>query len=92
MTTKSIQQRAEEHTTKAMIGNKVDQQLDFRFGRLITDAYTAGATDERRELAVAVLEIIEALEAYDFGAGTIGHDTLVKHAELIARLREEVSK
>jgi hypothetical protein len=96
MTTKSIQQRAEEWClehedhSSYVAGSQYAKPSIQVAKDLSIEAYTAGATDERSELGSFALEIVEALEAYDFGAGTIGHDKLAKHAELIARLRGEL--
>jgi len=87
MTTKSIQQRAEEYvqTTKGIHWLNTSE---------VEAGYTAGATDERRELGKIILEMVQRFEnnhKYDEKfRGFIGSHPMRKHAELIATLREEL--
>ena len=34
----------------------------------------------------AIKDLAQALESYDFGPGTVGHDTLKKHEKIIAEV------
>ena len=87
MTTKSIQQKAEDYARSvAMTATDAEN---------IAKDYTAGATNERRELGKVILEMAEAREkiigkSVSFRAWDILDVPFNKHAELIARLREEL--
>lgn len=52
--------------------------------------YLSGPIDEKlTAMAQALKDLADALESYDFGPGTIGHDTLKKHENIIAEIRQK---
>jgi hypothetical protein len=84
MTPKSLQQAAREYAVINYERNMGTEEL--------RDAYTAGATDERRELGNIILELVEIAES-EHSYGSMGVELVTtrnKHAELIATLREEL--
>jgi hypothetical protein len=86
MTTKPIQQRAEElHVEIFSMGVNVPLKA-------VEVIYTAGATDERRELGKITLRLADRLSFYGEHEidGILARQELDYNAELIARLREEL--
>lgn len=99
MTPKSIQQRAMGHANKIEGDQKFETADSAWLAAYV--GYTAGATDERRELGKIILEIAEALSklskqklGVEYNLAESGHivaaQLLEKNAELIATLREEL--
>jgi hypothetical protein len=102
MTTKSIQQRAEGwciskagHYSYSYFQGYAQPETKFAHPSSV-EAYTAGATDERRELGKIILEMAQSLESvfelWQFEGKHWAKKPipLTDHAELIARLRGEL--